>query len=140
MSGRNNIRTLALLTSENHRSARTKDDGNDRMKDLEKTLKQGYFAWFPVKDGFIIYNVSLEDSLYLGRKYGQKAVIFIDGASCQYWEQDGKGKLTATNKENMSQRLDMNNAADSFTQISCFSNIKMHSLTEAKRMRKGFRK
>ena len=141
MNGRNVIKTMAILTSENPRYADVMDpndkdekgnqrknygeENSKRRTDLEKTLKTGHFAWFPVKgqyfgkeNSYIIYNISLEDTLYLGEKYGQESVIWIDGTKCQYWEQEGDGKYVMTHERDMSQRLDMGDADNLYTQIS----------------------
>ena len=145
MNGDNNIRTIAILTSENPRyddvmSDREKeaydndydlnqpyygDDNAERRNNLEKHLKVGHYAWFPVKgqyegkeNSYMIYNISLDDALYLGKKYGQQSIIFIDGTHCEYWEQLGDGKFRLTHEREMSQRIDMSDADDFFTQIS----------------------
>lgn len=122
------IKTMAILTSENpryHEFSDGKNTNNDqRIENLEKDLKLGHFAWFPVKGqyggkekSYIIYNISLDDSLYLGRKFGQESIIFIDGSHCEYWEQSGDGKYKKTHEREMSQRLDMTNAEDFYTQV-----------------------
>ena len=130
MNGWNkNVKTMAILTSENPRFEGSSDGDNktnsDRRENLEKDLKLGHFAWFPVKgqyegkeNSYIIYNISLENALYLGQKFGQESIIFIDGSHCEYWEQKGDGKYSKTHERDMSQRLDMTNADDYFTQIS----------------------
>lgn len=130
MNGWNkNVKTMAILTSENPRFNGFSDGDNktnsDRRENLEKDLKLGHFAWFPVKgqyegkeNSYIIYNISLENALYLGQKFGQESIIFIDGSHCEYWEQQGDGKYSKTHERDMSQRLDMTNADDYFTQIS----------------------
>ena len=126
---KSHVKTMAILTSENPRYETFADGNNvvnsDRIDNLKKDLKLGHYAWFPVKgqyDGkensFIIYNISLENVLYLGRKYGQEAIIFIDGANCEYWEQQGKGKYQKTHERLMKERLDMTDAADFFMQVS----------------------
>lgn len=124
-----NIRTMAILTSDNPRYEVSSEVGNvdnaKRRNDLERNLKIGHYAWFPVKgqyegkeNSYIIYNISLDNALYLGRKYGQESIIFMDGGHCQYWEQKGDGKYTMTHEREMHQRLDMANADDYFTQVS----------------------
>ena len=130
LNGENsNIRTMAILTSENPRYDVTSDGDNknnkDRRENLEKDLKLGHYAWFPVKghyegkeNSYIVYNISLDNALYLGRKFGQESIIFIDGSNCEYWEQAGDGKYRKTHERKMSQRLDMSNADDYFTQVS----------------------
>lgn len=122
------IRTMAILTSENLRydvsADGTNKNNNDRRENLEKDLKLGHYAWFSVKgqyegkeNSYIVYNISLENALYLGRKFGQESIIFIEDGHCQYWEQNGDGKYTKTHEREMSQRLDMTNAADYYTQV-----------------------
>ena len=125
----NNIRTMAILTSENPRYNVSSDGENvnnaDRRENLEKDLKLGHYAWFPVKgqyegkeNSYIVYNMSLDNALYLGRKFGQESIIFIEDGHCQYWEQSGDGKYTKTHEREMHQRLDMTNADDYYTQVS----------------------
>ena len=88
-------------------------------------LAIGHYAWFPVKgqyegkeNSYIIYNISLDNALYLGRESGQESIIFIEGGHCQYWEQKGDGKYQMTHERDMHQRLDMSNADDYYTQLS----------------------
>lgn len=129
MSWGKNLKTMAILTSENPRyqvySYGKNETNNDRREELEKDLKLGHYAWFPVKgqyegneNSYIIYNISLDNALYLGKKFGQESIIFIDEGHCEYWEQSGDGKYKKTHERDMSQRLDMTNADDYFTQIS----------------------
>ena len=103
----NNIRTMAILTSENPRYNVSSDGENvnnaDRRENLEKDLKLGHYAWFPVKgqyegkeNSYIVYNISLDNALHLGRKFGQESIVFIEDGHCQYWEQSGDGKYTKT--------------------------------------------
>ena len=75
LNGENyNIKTMAILTSENPRYDVTSDgdnkNNNDRRENLEKDLKLGHYAWFPVKghyegkeNSYIVYNISLDLSL-----------------------------------------------------------------------------
>ena len=125
----NNIRTMAILTSENPRYDVSSDGENvnnaDRRENLEKDLKLGHYAWFPVKgqyegkeNSYIVYNISLDNALHLGRKFGQESIVFIEDGHCQYWEQSGDGKYTKTHEREMHQRLDMTNADDYYTQVS----------------------
>lgn len=137
LNGTNNkIRTLAILTSENpvfkdimdvSDNRDTYGDKNtDRREDLEKALRIGHYAWFPVKGhygekperSYMIYNISLEDALYLGRKYGQQSIIYINDGNSQFWEQDGNGKFKMTHERPMHTRIDMSNADDLYTQVS----------------------
>lgn len=130
------IRTIAILTSENPGYADDTtnfggsdnfgSDNADRVNDLENALRVGHYAWFPVnghyggdrEHSYMVYNISLEDTLYLGRKYGQEAVIFIEDGKCQYWEQDGSGKFEKTHERPMNTRIDMSDADDFYTQVS----------------------
>jgi len=130
LNGTNNkVQTMAILTSENPRYSGEDDENNltnaIRRKNLEKDLKIGHYAWFPVKgqyggkeNSYIIYNISLDDALHLGRKFGQEAVIFCDKGHCQYWEQGGDGKFEKTHERDMTQRVDMTDASDYYTQVS----------------------
>lgn len=124
-----NIQTLAILTSENPRFDSNTDGKNvtnaDRRENLEKDLKLGHYAWFPVKGqyggkekSYIIYNISLEDALHLGRKFGQESIIFNEGDKCQYWEQSGDGNYEMTHERDISQKIDMSDADDYYTQVS----------------------
>lgn len=130
MNGTNsNVKTMAILTSENPRYDVSSDGENDnnsnRRDNLEKDLKLGHYAWFPIKgqyegkeNSYIVYNISLDNAIYLARRFGQESIIFIDNDKCQYWEQNGDGKYSKTHERDMSQRLDMTAADDYFTQIS----------------------
>ena len=130
LDGKNqNVKTMAILTSENPRYKELSDGENtnnaERTENLEKDLKLGRFAWFPVKgqyegkeNSYLIYNISLENALFLGKKFGQESIIFINGRHCEYWEQYGNGKYKKTHDREMKQRLDMSNADDFYTQVS----------------------
>lgn len=120
-----NVITMAILTSENPRYNDDNDTNPKRRENLEKDLKLGHYAWFPVKGqyegkekSYIVYNISLENVLYLGQKYGQEALMLIDGSHCEYWEQRGDGKFGKTHERQMRQRLDMTDADDFYTQVS----------------------
>jgi len=123
-----NIKTCAILTAFNPMVRNLPKEYNDRLNEkLKAYLKTGNFVWFPVKgeyDGkensFIIYNISLEDTLHIGEKFEQESVIWIDNRSnditYQYWEQNGNGIFKKIHERK--HYLDMTDADDFFTQIS----------------------
>lgn len=124
-----NIKTMAILTSENPRYEGFADGINvtnkDRRINLEKDLKLGHYAWFPVKgqyegkeNSYIIYNIPKDSAIYLSQKYGQEAFIFIEGNKCEYYEQTSDGKFIKTHQKFLSDRIDMSDASDYFTQVS----------------------
>ena len=63
--------------------------------------------------------------MYLGGKYHQKALVFIEGKHCEYWEQNGEGKLQKTHDREMRQHLNMTNVDDFFTQVSRAFNLQL---------------
>ena len=129
LNGNSNIKTMAIITSENPRYEGSADGKNvtnkDRRINLEKDLKLGHYAWFPVKgqyegkeNSYIIYNIPKESVLFLAKKFGQEAFIFIEGDKCEYYEQTGKNDFKKTHEKRLSDRIDMSNASDYFTQVS----------------------
>lgn len=99
----------------------TDDEKRDALKE---DLKRGYFAWFPVKrhyegggNSFIVYNISRQDAIYLGLRYGQETIVFIDGSHCEYLERKSKGKFATKQERVIGQRLDMADAAEYFMQV-----------------------
>lgn len=124
-----NVKTMAILTS--GISGWNGFVDGDNMSDdakreaLKKNLKRGYFAWFPVKrhcegDGnsFIVYNIPRQTAIDLGQRYGQDAVVYIDGCHCEYMERTSKGKFATKQEREVDQRLDMSDTAEYFTQVS----------------------
>lgn len=136
------VRTMAILTSENpmgkayperlkskeDESGHTMEFNRGRRDDLEMRLSTGNYPYFKVKGqygskekSYIIYNIPLSDTLYLGKYYNQESVIFIqiedDGnVSYEYWEQNGDGNFSMAHKR--TEYIDMNDADDFFTKIS----------------------
>ena len=128
------VRTMAILTSENPRGnpypegLKTMEFNRGRRDDLEMRLSTGYYSYFKVKGQYgskekscIIYNIPLSDTLYLGQRYNQESVIFIqiedDGnVSYEYWKQNGDGNFSMTHKR--TKYIDMSDADDLFTKIS----------------------
>lgn len=136
------VRTISILTSVNPRypdiprSGEVDDDGKPlttygtdnkvRYERLENHLKVGHYSWFPVignydgfEKSFMIYNISLDDALYLGGTYGQESVIFIDVINeiCQYWEQSGDGNFEMLYERMLSRTVNMLNADNLYTRI-----------------------
>ena len=99
-----------------------------KISDMREALERaGRYAWFPVKGhyggenekSYLVYNISLkEDMLYLARKYGQKAVIYIKDGNCQYWEQDDRGRFKMTHEKPIPTLADMSDAEALFMQVS----------------------
>lgn len=136
------VRAMAILTSENpmgnpypeglktreDESGHTMEFNMGRRDDLEMRLSTGYYSYFKVKGqygskekSYIIYNIPLSDTLYLGQRYNQESVIFIqiedDGnVSYEYWKQNGDGNFSMTHKR--TKYIDMSDADDLFTKIS----------------------
>ena len=130
------IVTTAVLTSENPRCEGSTDGNPETIPHireiLEKNLRLGHYAWFPVKEqiegascSYIIYNISLNNALYLGGKYGQETLIFIEGGHCEYWEQNAEGRFQKRQESETGQRLDMTNIDDFFTQVCCSFNLQL---------------
>ena len=125
----NRIKTMAILTSESPRYSISQNfdvkNNIEKQNSFERKLVTGHYAWFPVKgqyedkeSSYIIYNISLDNALYLARESDQKSIIYIEGEHCQYWEQSGDGKYRMTHERDMHQRLDMSDADDYYIQVS----------------------
>lgn len=137
LDGTNNyVVTMAILANEHPRHEGSSDNNNEihpqSSADIEKNLRLGHYAWFPVKRQYegtknvhIIYNISLGNALYLGGKYNQNKLVFIEGKHCEYWEQNGEGKLQKTHEREMHQHLNMTNVDDFFTQVSRSFNLQL---------------
>lgn len=122
------VRTIAILTSENPMGKSLSKKVNLELRNrLERYLRDGYYAWFPVRgqygnreNSYMIYNISLEDALNIGYRYNQESVIFIekdnDEVLYQYWEreEDGEYELTHSRED----YLNMDDAEDFYTQVS----------------------
>lgn len=122
------VRTISIMTSENPMGSRFSKKENLKLRqELEEYLADRFYAWFPVKGkygvdekSYIIYNISLEDVLEIGKMFNQESIIFVEKdeneALYQYWEKekDGDYKL----KHSRTHYLEMGNAKDLYTQIS----------------------
>lgn len=106
----NYVRTIAILSAE-----------KTQQEDLEKRLRSGYFAWFPVKGknviSCIVYNTSLEDTLYMSRETSQKSFIFMGENYYGYWKQNEVGKLRKIHERDLDQQLDKQNVRDLYMRI-----------------------
>ena len=75
-------------------------DGGWDSKSFEEALKLGHFAWSRISDPthegrncYLLCNVSLDDVLYLVRKYRQDAALFIDKRESRTWQRTDQGKM-----------------------------------------------
>lgn len=142
-----NIISMAILTSVSHRSEDSSDDDDltdkKRREKLDKNLRRGHFAWFPVmrefesgEESYIVYNVPLQETFFWCEIYGLQSVFFINEAHCEFWVQtdSGKGKsrkarrkpyfscdmpknYCKTFERDMPLRLEVANADDFYTQV-----------------------
>lgn len=83
-------RKFAIITAHNPRSERLSSEENrQRHEELGRDLKVLGLEYTPstgespdgtwVEEGFAVFDVSLEQALELGRKYGQHAIIYGEG-------------------------------------------------------------
>ena len=124
------IKSIAILTSENPRfpekSAAQNKDNKESRKQLEAELRTSHLAWFPVKGqyfgdvekSYIIFNISREDAVKLGKRYGQESIIFISGNKCEFWSTEDGIKYKPTQIRTLDQTIDATSDKDNFTQIS----------------------
>lgn len=121
------VKTFCIMTAENPMGKKYESGINkERNNELEYQLKLGNYKWFPIKGSYgsrehsyIIYNISLDDSIYLGDMYNQESIIFatINGNEvvCEYMEKQGNTYVT-TNTE--TKFVDATNDEDFWSQIS----------------------
>ena len=124
------VRTMAIISAENPMGkTMSKEYNKQASEELERQLSIGHYRYFRVKGNYdgienslMIYNISLEDTLYLCYKYNQESVIFVDmqndgEVSYQYWEgDDNHSQLKLQHEEH-----EIVNATDDdnyYTQIS----------------------
>lgn len=120
------VKTYAILTSENPMENRLSKSDNTQLTDkLKSHLKAGNFVWFSVKgmhgekeNPFIVYNISLTDTLDIAKKFNQESIIWCDNESGekQYWSRNGDGKFSKTHARNDID--DMTDAEDYYTQVN----------------------
>ena len=83
-------RAFAIVTAHNPRSERLSDEANERRhEELEKVLLERNATFGPSvgespdgewrEEGVILYDISLERALELGRRFGQHAVLYGQG-------------------------------------------------------------
>ncbi len=101
-----------------------RQDESPGFSNIITNLKRGYYAWFPVKrhcegggNSFIVYNIPRQTAIDLGLRYGQDAVVFIDGCHCEYMERKSKGKFATKQECEVDQRLDMSDTAEYYMQV-----------------------
>lgn len=95
------IKTIVIISAQNPMGNVSIEEYNkDAHNDLLKSLKIGQFRYFETnglygspEKSVLVYNISLDDTLFLCYKYSQESVIFIDMTddnqiSYQYWEGD----------------------------------------------------
>lgn len=126
-----NLKSFAILTSDNPMGKKLSPSENAaNYESLMKDLKLGSFIYFPVKGKYddiehsvILYNISLDDAVYLGDTYNQESIIYcipnIQDSSVhyEYWERSGEGKSLKKTIEK-DEYIDATNDKDMFTQIS----------------------
>jgi hypothetical protein len=127
----NNLRSFAILTSDNPMGKKLSSaENSSRYESLMKDLKLGSFIYFPVKGKYndieqsvIIYNISLDDAIWLGDTYEQESIIFcIPNISdktvhYEYWERNNVGSPLKKTIER-DEYIDATDDRDMFTQIS----------------------
>ncbi len=126
------VKTIAIISAQNPMGSDGSDlpNGyNERAhQDLLKTLKIGHYRYFETpgrygtpEQSVMIYNISIEDTLFLAYKYNQESVVFVeingDVISYQYWEgEDHSSPLKKQREER--EIVDATNDDDVYTQIS----------------------
>lgn len=126
-----NLKSFAILTSDNPMGKKLSPEENaSNYESLMKDLKLGSFIYFPVKGKYndiehsvIIYNISLDDAVWLGDTYNQESIIFcipnIEDKSVhyEYWERNGENKPLKKTIER-DEYVDATDDKNMFTQIS----------------------
>ena len=124
------IRTMCILTAENPMgNALSPEENKIRRTEMETYLTNAHYAWFRVKGKYgnvekshIIYNISLNDALTLGKKYNQESLIFINvnhsdsSAIYEYWEKTANGDYQKTHERK--EYIMMDDADDFYTALS----------------------
>lgn len=126
------IRTIAIISAQNPMgcdgSGLPDNYNQNAHEDLIHTLKIGHYRYFetPGKYGtpeqsVMVYNISLEDTLFLTYKYNQESVIFIEingnNISYQYWEGDDHNSPLRIQREE-TEIVDATKDDDAYTKIS----------------------
>ena len=95
------IHTIAIITAENPMGGEADNEYDKRaMEELLRQLSVGHYKYFITKGKYgstensvMIYNITLDDTLYLCYKHNQESVVFVDITrpdviSYQHWEGD----------------------------------------------------
>lgn len=127
------IATMAIFTANNpNRTKASKEDNIKFNDDLEKTLKtmtDRGFQFYKVKGSYgdversyIVYNISLEDSKDICKKFGQQSFIFIrnnDGKlTFEMWANASRNSYVYKKVDERDSYVMDNNFEDFYTQIS----------------------
>lgn len=120
------VRTMAIISPE---KPMDKEYNQQAMDELLEELTIGHYKFFKEKGNYdgienslMIYNISIEDTLWLCYKYNQGSVIFVDmqndgEISYQYWEgYDNNSPLKLQHEEH--EIVDATDADNYYTQIS----------------------
>ena len=124
------VRTMAIISAENPMGKKMNDEYNQQAREkLERQLAIGHYRYFKAKGNYdglensvMIYNISIEDTLYLCYKYNQESVIFVDmqkdgEISYQYWQgDDNSSQLKLQHEEH--EIVDATDDDNYYTQIS----------------------
>lgn len=124
------VLTMAILSAENPMGMKAdKKYNNESNDELLRHLTIGHYKFFKTKgnyDGFensiMIYNIDIDDALYLAYKYNQESLIFVDmqkddSVSYQFWKgDDNNSKLKLQHEKH--EIIDVTDADDYYTQIS----------------------
>lgn len=124
------VRTMAIISAENPMGKSADKEYNQQASnELERQLSIGHYKYFKVKGNYdgiensiMVYNITIEDTLYLCYKYNQESVIFVDmqndgEVSYQYWEGDDKhSQLKLQHEEH--EIVDATDDDNYYTQIS----------------------
>ena len=124
------VRTMAIISAENPMGNTMNNEYNQQAREeLERQLAIGHYRYFKVKGNYdgiensvMIYNISIEDTLYLCYKYNQESVIFVDmqndgEISYQYWQGDDNSSQLKLQREEH-EIVDATDDDDYCTQIS----------------------
>ena len=124
--GDSNIRTYAIMTAENPMAQEhTPAENKAFNKELIDYLKLANYVYFPIKGSygnkehsFIIYNISLKDTIALAKRFNQQSCIWADNDTGmkEFWQQNDNGDFEkAVERDHI---VDVPDADDFFSQIS----------------------
>ena len=88
-----NVKTAVIMSPQNPLGLKgTNRDNRLAKKDLEKYLKDGYYAFHKIlgkygqyEESYIIFNISLEDAKEINLKYVQDTFIFVENTNPMKW-------------------------------------------------------